>query len=745
MNKDLFDRVEGMYHELAGLDGAIRKDRLGEIERADPVLARTLRGMFENVGSGFLDADTMADSIPEVVEIALDGSVVLGGRFTIRSLIGIGGSSSIFRASMTNPDRDVAIKVLRFGLESDRARARFERESIAQASVAHPHIAHIYESGIERFGSIMVPWIAMELVEGARTIQDLALDQSRTADANRVLFVQILSAVKTAHEQGVVHLDLNASNVLIDRHGLPRIIDFGLAGYLPGGGDPDAHVGTRISMAPEQLLVRSTGFDARTDIYALALLYVELVHGVRLQEFPSKTDDEARRMIRIGKPLELLDEIQDLDDGVREVLGRMLRVDPEQRPGDLGEVMDAFARVSEERARGGGVRWKLSLSAMLMLIIVIGVVGSILDGRSVSDNGRAGVEREGSLGVELSTDEAMSITGQNPRRSAHVPQVDRVIDRIADTVEANGVMSPEESGGLHASLADRYRVSGRFEESIEQYLAAIHDYEMGRDPGSRDRVRLDLAELLLYLGRVDEAERELDQIERGSELDPRFSIDLGIAECMVLRDHGELDRSVRQLEYTHGLVGSLGPDTGSARVELLLELAELGGALGRSGLQISYLEEARVAADAIAMDEPELRWIVAVAFGNAIFRVDEASTHARAISMVEVAADRLGGIGDRFHEAWARRQLGHMLCSAGDVGVAREVYSDAYRSLAELLGEDHHEALVTLGYLRLVESIVEDSQVEYEDTLSRLRKSLGQVHPSILRLEEFERALRAGP
>ena len=196
------------------------------------------------------------------------------GNYRITQKLGQGGVGDVWKAIDLSLDREVALKVLRPELAAQpEVVARFRAEALALAKLNHPNVATIHGFHLE--GSC--PFIVMEYVLG-QTLHNLVrgFGPMRSADA-LPLFFQVVDGIEHAHQQGVVHRDLKASNVMLSQLGVVKVLDFGIARragsvHLTRG----AHgVGTPAWMAPEQ--VRGEEPDVRTDVYALGLLLYWLV------------------------------------------------------------------------------------------------------------------------------------------------------------------------------------------------------------------------------------------------------------------------------------------------------------------------------------------------------------------------------------------------------------------------------------------------------------------------------------
>jgi WD40 repeat protein/tRNA A-37 threonylcarbamoyl transferase component Bud32 len=226
--------------------------------------------------------------------------------------IGEGGFGLVFVAEQQVPvRRRVALKVIKPGMDTRDAIARFEAERQALALMDHPNIARVLEAGATESGR---PYFVMELVRGI-PITDYC-DENRLTPRERLeLFVSVCQAVQHAHQKGIIHRDIKPSNVLVtlqDGRPLAKVIDFGVAKALH---QPLTEktiytrfaqmVGTPLYMSPEQAAMSSLDIDTRTDIYSLGVLMYELLTGTTpfdKKRVAKAAYDELVRMIREEEP-----------------------------------------------------------------------------------------------------------------------------------------------------------------------------------------------------------------------------------------------------------------------------------------------------------------------------------------------------------------------------------------------------------------------------------------------------------
>ncbi len=201
-------------------------------------------------------------------------------QFEVVELIGRGGMGAVYKARQRGLDRMAAIKILSTETSSDPAFAeRFNREARALARLNHAGIVNIYDSG--QAGGLY--YFVMEYVDGAN-LRQLIRSRSASPSESLGIIAQVCEALQYAHEEGVVHRDIKPENILIDKRGRVKIADFGLAKLLGVQvGDitlTNTHqaMGTPHYMAPEQW-ESPLGVDHRADIYALGVVFYELLTG----------------------------------------------------------------------------------------------------------------------------------------------------------------------------------------------------------------------------------------------------------------------------------------------------------------------------------------------------------------------------------------------------------------------------------------------------------------------------------
>jgi len=294
------------------------------------------------------------------------------GHFRIEKPLGAGGMGEVYLATDLALDRPVAIKVLPAAVARDPARRdRLVREARAQARVNHPHIGHIYFIG-EEAGRL---YFAMEYVAGQTVADRLAGGPLSVDDALSIIRSAALG-LREAQASGITHRDIKPSNLMIDGHGMVKVLDFGLAAGTPGAAaaGPVAQTqlaGTPLYMAPEQ--ARGERVDFHADIYALGATLFHLVAGRppfqadTLDGLLTKHASAERPALprRSGIPRTQVAAVDAL-------CARMMAPSPADRFASYDELIRAIELASVDHARPAGL-WARSIAGIVDLTVGSGI------------------------------------------------------------------------------------------------------------------------------------------------------------------------------------------------------------------------------------------------------------------------------------------------------------------------------------------------------------------------------------
>ena len=269
------------------------------------------------------------------------------GRYRVRSTLGRGGMGSVYLALDPLLDRLVALKVFHQIEDGAEVRQRFVREARSAARLAHPNIVTIFDVG-EDNGR---PFIAMEYAPG-ETLHEVIRRKVPLSIANKLAIVDgIAAGLSHAHKSGLVHRDIKPSNVMIGRTGEVKILDFGIAKLVGGGGITQAGmiIGSPEYMSPEQ--VTGTAVDHRSDIFSLGALLYELLTGAK--PFGGDITTAVARVLHHNPP-PVSEVFAELPKPLDAIVQRALEKTPDQRYQDLGPLRRELAAVRDALAAGGG-------------------------------------------------------------------------------------------------------------------------------------------------------------------------------------------------------------------------------------------------------------------------------------------------------------------------------------------------------------------------------------------------------
>ncbi|MFO0839483.1 MAG: serine/threonine-protein kinase [Phycisphaerae bacterium] len=421
-----------------------------------------------------------------------------------------GGQGVVYRAVQLGTKRQVALKVMLEGpFAGETARRRFEREIELAASLRHPSIVTILDSGISH-GRY---FFAMEYIDGPRFDHYFA-QHKPPLQAALALFAEVCDAVNFAHQRGVIHRDLKPSNILIESDARPRILDFGLAKLKRGGDARETTVqvlsttgqvlGTLAYMSPEQA-AGATEVDVRSDVYSLGVVFYEALLGQT--PYPvsgplgdvlgriARDDPERPRSVRIRSRYG-----RQINDELETILLKTLEKDPARRyqtAGELGRDLRRFLAgepVEAKRASGFYIfkktlkRYRLQAAAagvlLLMLLVFLGVLtalytrearlrteAELLRARStrMADEARAAADRERDARKDA---EDATTTARAAAEALRQSLVFQKIQR-GDLARARGDLTDARDSFWDAFDDDESHVSARW--ALRQYYATSGD------------------------------------------------------------------------------------------------------------------------------------------------------------------------------------------------------------------------------------------------------------------------------
>jgi serine/threonine protein kinase/tetratricopeptide (TPR) repeat protein len=318
------------------------------------------------------------------------GSTLVGskvGDFRITRLLGSGGMGEVYEAEQDQPKRVVALKILTRTTPHLVRRFRHEAETLAR--LGHPNIARVILAGLEHDQSgRTLPFIAMEYVSKARTLQEFADEQSLCLRDRVSRFIDVCKAVEHAHQRGVVHRDLKPANILVDEQGAVKVIDFGVSRLLDDSrtqltmiASTPQLIGTLRYMAPEQSTMPHD-VDSRADIYALGITLYELLCGGRSPFTPTGSSiAQAVADLQTQEPIDPRTANTEIDRGLGAVVLRAMNKDRAKRYASVTELtsdLDRWLRGDPVLATPPTTREQLQSFVRRHRALSAGLVGGVI-------------------------------------------------------------------------------------------------------------------------------------------------------------------------------------------------------------------------------------------------------------------------------------------------------------------------------------------------------------------------------
>ncbi|MDH3628211.1 MAG: serine/threonine-protein kinase [Acidobacteriota bacterium] len=666
------------------------------------------------------------------------------GPYRIIRLLGEGGMGRVYLAQQSEPvSRQVAIKVIKHGMDTEQVVARFEVERQALALMDHPSIARVLEAGKTDAG---LPYFAMDYIEG-EPITDYC-DRHRLALPARLdLFVQVCDAIQHAHQKGVIHRDIKPSNVLVaEQDGKPlcKVIDFGVAKAIELRlterslfTEIGVLIGTPEYMSPEQAELKLIDVDTRSDVYSLGVLLYNLITGflpLEREELREAALGEVLRRVREDRPsrpstriseagakaidpanLRRLDAsaLQRLVSGDLDVITlKALEKDRDQRyssPAELAADLGRHLRNEPVLARPPSAVYQLrkwilrhKLSAAMAVLILVGLIGvtiamTVLYGNSQRNLGRA-LEAE----------------------STH-REVSQFMVGVFDV--------------SHPSVARGNSVTAR--ELLDQARARISS-ELGSQPEVQATLMATMGELYFQLGLLDRSvpllEEAVDHLTtlRGSEHEETLRATSTLGQ--VLGRQGEWDNAEAMMRE---VLESQQRVLGAENVDTLMTQ----GNLGSFYLQAGRLDEAEALLESTLASERQV-------FGN---EYEQTLNSMNNLGQLYIRQGRFEEADTLLNEAletfrrvfgddhpgtlYPLYNLGESQRRQGNLAGAEPLMIQSVEANERILGPDHSETLGALNGLAILyarQSLFDKAEPVWLDVLARQEKLGRSDHPDTL-------------
>jgi tetratricopeptide (TPR) repeat protein len=734
---------DDLLHEVESL---IRRDELGDDERSAVII-----GIIGDAAAGLMSGDAPPDNPPPDNMV---GSVI--GNYRVIREIGRGGMGGVYlavRADLTF-EKQVAIKLVKRGIDTDAVLKRFWYERRILAALDHPYIARLIDGGTSPDGR---PYFVMEYVDGKPL--DVSLRESALSIEQRCqLFRKICEAVAYAHRNLIIHRDIKPANILVTADGTPKLLDFGIARLLSVDPGENTIVGTASNRAltpkfasPEQ--ISGGAVTTATDVYSLGVT-LRTILTMSLDITP-KSNEEA--------DIEKAEE--NLPSDLRTVLRKATCPEPERRYASVADFSEDLRRYVEglpiqardptwsyqamrfvQRHRAG-----VAAAVLFNILIVVGIGAILKESRQAERERRSAQQRLG-LAVEMANRTLANVNGtmaQLPGTTDARRQIVRSTEEYLDQLARDSGNDPRVLAALGTAYVRVGEVQGNPDfanlgdtaGSLATYRKALSVVEplLQNDRDNRQLqelsadAHLGLASLLNAVGSSKESETEYRAaIEIASQLLAAHPAD-ATARLRLLNAHlVALQHFASDQEGAEKIAGEYLPDAiqlaaeNPDNVEIQLNLAGYYNLLGnisrrREALQdsLTFYRESIALREAVARKDPRHSAVLrdlAVGYGQAgdilgspflasLGDLDGALKYFRKEEKIIDEMSRSDPSDKRAHYdlglAWMR--IGGTLQAKGDLSASNQALDRALEEFGALQGAGPDQA----PYLRGLELVYE--------------------------------------
>lgn len=418
MTPERWRRVEEVFAGTEGLSATQIRAYLERECAGDTELRKEVQSMlsYESSESALFDqiVEEGAEALAEITKSHQNpahrrvGTRI--GPYRLVSLIGTGGMGAVYLAARDDQQyqKNVAIKLVQQGHDTKFVLERFRQERQILAQLEHPYIARFLEGGLT---DEKLPYYVMEYIEGGESITSYCQNRQLPIEARLRLFLQVCSAVDFAHKNLVVHRDLKPTNILVDRHGTPKLLDFGIAKVLSDDSRGTDTTMTAVRMltpdygSPEQ--VTGNPITTSTDVYSLGAVLYELLSGAQAHRFRNYSTGEIQRVICIEDPPPPSERAREVESAESSRLSASLRGDLDsialqalrKEPSGRYASVSALVRDIEHylngepvEARRGTLRYRagkfvrknkfsISAAAVLLVTLISGIAATTYQAR----------------------------------------------------------------------------------------------------------------------------------------------------------------------------------------------------------------------------------------------------------------------------------------------------------------------------------------------------------------------------
>jgi len=706
------------------------------------------------------------------------------GRYKLLHALGEGGMGIVYLAEQKHPiRRQVALKVIKPGMDSKRVIARFEAERQALALLDHPNIAHVHDAGTTEAGR---PYFVMEYVKGLPITEHC--DRHKLTIEDRLnIFRQVCHAVQHAHQKGIIHRDIKPSNILVsmqDDQAVPKIIDFGVAKAVSQPltertlyTEQGQLFGTPEYMSPEQADMAVEDIDTRSDIYSLGVLLYVLLTGV----LPFDSDtlrtggiEHIRQVIRETDPKTPSTRLSSLGEEAKKVaegrrtevvaLARCLHKDLEWIPlkamrkerseryrsaSELADDIENYLNGAPLRAGPPSTVYRLKkflhrnrqlvigIAAILSVLVTGVIVSTLFAIRANQALNREAIARtEAQAIADFLQNDLIAIADPTEGKGQEAT-IRSFLETLSEKLDGKFEDQPLVEASIRDTLGGTYRNLGEHEAAephLERAVKLRQEYLGAEHPdtlNSMDR----LAWLYLDQARYEKAAEFLENAvstSRRAHGEEHFrTLSFTNALGCVYHDLGRYDEAEKlYLKSVETALRVLGEKN---NVSLFI-VGNLGQTYKRQGRYVEaerqYLELLRLREG--FWDDENVWTLLYKGFLAGVYEKQKRYAEAERLYL-EILPIQQRVLGEEHaYTLWSIERLARVYVGQGRYKEAEELFTQALEGLQKVLGEEHRDTIRCmngLGELYTAQRRYDEAESILTNALEGSRRTLGDDHP----------------
>ncbi len=742
-----WNKVETIVDQVLDLPQSERVEHIQEVCAGNDALegevTRLLNSIFDSEGwlddpkefkEGFYQE--MAQDVEEVENShSLIGKTI--GSYTIKELLGEGGMGQVYLAERSDGtfEHKVAIKILRSARSSPENIRRFKQERNILAGLNHPGIAKLFDGGITDNG---LQYLIMEYIDG-KPITTYCQDNNLSLDERIKLFRKVLSAVQHAHESLVIHRDLKPDNIFVTPERQIKILDFGISKLLENtesSSDQTLSEGRMLTpkyAAPEQ--IREEQVTTATDVYALGIIFYELLSGKHPYDLNNKSYFETEKLILNKVPLAPSANTDSWGKQHRTTLRgdldaialKAIDKDHQERYrmanqflSDLvsfeqGLPVTAQANSLTYRAKKFINRNKLSIAVTGIFLFLIVSISIFHTSRLTQERNRAQLEAEKAVQIKELFSEILQQSDPFTQPDRDI-SLSEVLATGTDKLKSSLDSQPQVKAELLGLLGGTFASLGNFEkgeELLQEALALDYPLELKTERQTYINNLTQLGRIYHRIGRFKESESTyLKALEMSKRLHGEESGNLAgiyISLASIYREEGHLlkteefyKNAIELSDSTHKLL--LATSLGNLAIAYR-DQGEYEKALNLHDRSLKLEHEVH---DSLHPD-------IASGYNNLAFTYQQMGKYQAADSLHQIALSMRRELfpSDHHHIASSLVRLGLLKIKQMHTGEAEKYLAEGYKILNQKLPEDHWQLISARGGLAVSRAM----QGEFEENV----------------------------